>query len=1716
MTEPGDYIIIITATSDSGAETVKNKYLRLVEGQGSVQPDDVKFNDVSVTYVEGGIQWSGTVSAENDTILAATVSITTPALPDGSFDTGYFRATEVNAGSFDYASIHSGGVLTGGSVDCTDESGNPKMLSLELPGDYTVTFHVYTAGGVYKTEQRTVTLGNSGTMPILSGFNHTASVQMGGPVYLSGTIAAAEGGTLQRVTIKCNNAGGSENTVATVAVDAASLDLSTLSFSTAEFPEIFTGPGTYEFVLYAAADNYTVTDNSIAAFTVVVTDTPADDLPIVVMLPIKEITATTVKLEGQVLNISDLSKKGHRIENFGFNLFDAIDDKSAYAQYSAWHDDPFYNNVTIDRKTGIFTVTMQQYPINRLAYAEAFAIYSQNESSIIGYSANREEFKTLPADIQITLANGVTDTDSFITNPQSVVVSGTVSPNSNELQNARLTVSSEKGSIVDQYDLSIQENGFSCPLDFSGYASGIYMISVKALCVDGRSIISNTKQVNLTDFHVRTLSNEVIIMGTEDVNFFFRLVDDLGQPVRSTKLLYSISGSGVDLKGVCTTDKNGNFIISVPSVSRAIDCALNIAAQNGIAVHDNKQTIHVDLQPMKVMIGDYVDIMDLSKRTKITESDMQAYTVNVSGISDDQYYIYLSQGLLKNTELLSGANEVRFGECFSGGEFVYLLLINKNSGESKAYKTNLTISKKPVNVHHYDPEDSTLKFQLGGETKFTIPESIPGVGGMEFSWKIPVPLSVGYTIGDDTTLKIVFGVNALTQTVTDKGVKTELFPDWFTFDDYKSKLAKKASKEGRTLKQIRNDFKLTNKDYYKEFFGGKFIVGGKINDQSHGIDVLGYAELLWTENGWVFKEGNIKLEATVKFSHQGQAFIWVIPLYYEASLSGRASTDITIKNIKPEENWTPVLEGSLSLNANAALGLGAGIVKVANLGVEGGLSTTLTKSLQSDYLRWDGKATITFQVTVLGQRVASREWKGKDWLIYETGNPLSLSSDSADASLLGMEALSEWTDFDMNQVYPNEDRSYNATPMNWSGSESSASLLEVDYTNRMIQTLADHVYPSSMPSVCECGDQLVMVMTLDHPDRTDIDRTALAWSRYDVQRDTWSAPQYVCDDGTADYSPCFRNGWLIWQNAKNSLDDSMTLAEIAAETEIVAARWNGSGFDAPVSLTENNYVDMLPCIAVEGNQVFAAWLSNDSNNLLGLSGTTSLWYAEFDGVGWSEPQLLSSGLPPVSSMSIGVIGNEPCIAYTADMDCDLNTIDDWEIYIVRAGETLRWTENETLDSNPQFAAGQLFFYSDSDIVYTTLNDSHKVFSEVPFGLTDDFAVSPDANAIWWVGTTEQGTELYASLFLGGAWNGAIKLTDQGRKAYLPSGVILDDGSILLAYQSALYDELNLVETSLFTLFSSPSYDIALVDAYFDESSMTAYAMIRNNGERMIDSFSLQLMEGSVINNVYDAEEPLRCGEEVEVALPYLPPEHFAPTSLHLSVIPLLPEGREEYNEENNTVYFEIGHPDPCVDNFNAVRQTNGEYIVSGEVINRGYDTSEEFSISIHKDGFDGEILDTLSINDLDVGETASVAFTVRESDFTFEGGVSRVYLTADYPFDEVSAGNNSEAVLLMQTPEPPEFSLIALVDAQVGLESELYLAAQNNTGDNYPVVIMCATYAETGKMLRSFMDTRYLTPGTNSISLKLPFSIGNGEEVKLFLLSEEWLPISQYCFVSKE
>lgn len=1096
-------------------------------------------------------------------------------------------------------------------------------------------------------------------------------------------------------------------------------------------------------------------------------------------------------------------------------------------------------------------------------------------------------------------------------------------------------------------------------------------------------------------------------------------------------------------------------------------------------------------------LKDSSNAYDIIEKTVNIQEDSPAsvdLSVDVDWNGNTNGKIYITQGTKKSIEVPNGKLTFKPGEDLSAGKTVYILAIDEETGKTTSTKVKLKVNAK--NGAEWNPDSGTdgFNFKLGQDVGFTIPDSVPVFGGTEIGFGLDfIPITFEYE--NENKINIAFGLDNSNIDKTTGKFKG------FNFADYKATLKSgmKKGKNGYTAAKSNQQLVKELKKKYPDmkFDKVKFNVSSGMDTD---VEVSGYAEMSYANGNWSFSEGFLAFNIEFSYEYQGQIFIWVVPCYYEFGGKVGGGIEGTIKNIQMN-GFKPVLEGYISAKVGASIGGGVGVAKVCTLGASGEGTLNIKTALHEKYVKSWAEADADFKVKVLGKTVAKKNFAHGEFTIYETGNKHALIKDKNGIELYSANDMYDTISID--DIYENESRVYAENPTEWVGDEPQISLMSADYTNKDLKLLAENIYTESAPQICEVDGKKVMVMQWDNTSRADADRTMLVYSVYDEASKTWSAPVAVADDGTADFYPCFKDGYLVWQNEKSTLTDDMTLADIAALGEICVTKWNGNSFDTSVQITDNNTLDTQPQIASNGSGASVVWTTNTENDILGITGKNTIMQSDFDGVNWSNAVAIKSNINAITNIAAGNINNNFCVAYVADDDNDLNTINDRDIRIISNGTETQLTNNDVLDSNPVFANDMIYYYSDGNISYSDIDDANSktVFSEAKAGLTDTFVVDGNDNgdiAIWWTKAIEGGAEVYSSLYKDSEWSDEIQVTSIGNKAKYPSGIINNDGSMVVAFNNGILQDNEIVKTDLYTISVNPSYDLEITDAYFDEDSMTAYATVKNDGELTVDGYTVALADNQKI-----VTEPLKAGESVEIEITYNRPQNFTKRDIELSIVMV---NGEEFNTENNSAVFSIGNADIAVEN---VTVNEEETTVSAEILNIGYDNAKNVKIQLRDSSADGTVIEEKTIN-LSVAAKENVEFTIDKSTMRFFDGTKQLYVVASGDFDEVSIGNNDGYALISSPSGAADYETEILNYSEIDGKYMINSIARNNTDKSVSCVMYSAVYSSDGTLKACGTVTANVDADNDTgVDIAVPCTIETGDIIKTFMWTDKMEPLAK-------
>lgn len=1074
--------------------------------------------------------------------------------------------------------------------------------------------------------------------------------------------------------------------------------------------------------------------------------------------------------------------------------------------------------------------------------------------------------------------------------------------------------------------------------------------------------------------------------------------------------------------------------------------------------------------------------------------------------------VYITQGASTKNDLTFGEYSYDYlidtftnfdlGKDFQADKPIYIIAIDKSNPEIKSASivTKLNIIDLSKDEVYQESLTDDFNFKLGKDTEIQLPDDVPIIGGMKLSWKIsPIPITVAYKSAD--IMSVAIGCNVVTE--NKDGIKK--FKD-FNFDKYKKSIIDAGKKQGRTLKQLRHDFSLSN-DIKVSMFDNKILSGGS-GDVDSGVDVLGYAEVKRGKDGeWKFDEvtGYIKMDVSVSYTYNGQVFVWVIPCYYEIGGELSAGFEADIESLD-KASYAPQLTAYLNAALGINLGAGVGISKVATFGAIGSATLNLKKGLSDvleDYIRILLEADAGYKLVVFGKTLVSDDlWKlsSDKGIIYST-DPEDENKTWIKSEPIALMSLDQaYNIYNANEIYENESREYLSTPMEWYGDMSPISLFATNYTNKNLTLLADSIYPEAQPQIFSVNGKKILVFTADDDTRTADNKQMLVYSVYNDEDGTWSKAVPVNDDGTADFYPSVSGEYLVWQNQKSVMDNGLSLAKIGRQGEIVIAKWNGNGFDEPVSLTNNDALDTLPKVSVNNNEISVVWLKNSADDILGIDGNTSIVKKVYNGSSWNEEIIVKDSLNAVTDLSIGYCENTLNVAYVHDVDNDITTIEDREVYLIGSAEK-QITDNDVLDSNVIINNGKLYWYSENNIHFINLADGVEstVFEDARYVLADGFTVSEDDGniAILWSGSEDEGSEIKGVLYQDDAWGDVITVSELGAYAKYPTCIFEEDGTILTSF-TAEADGI----TSLYTLGLFPSYDLAITDIYFDEKNLALNsenefeATVTNNGELPVDGYTINIYnEDETLNNSIVFEDTIKAGKSKAVVGKFVTGDTINYETLKVEIAL---NADEEYVYDNNSVNLSIGSGDISLESLSVYEILPTSYVVA-DVKNIGYSDISDITVNLRADSINGEVVQSKNVSSLASGSNEEVTFAYKPQDYENV----KWYVTIEVESDEVSLGNNHEYFINECAVGLKDYEISILNYSYAEQQLTVNGYAKNNTNNVLVADAVFAVYSSCGK-LKGITIQPLSVGGYSDTGIDVWFedyTYASGDYVKMFMWS---------------
>lgn len=993
-----------------------------------------------------------------------------------------------------------------------------------------------------------------------------------------------------------------------------------------------------------------------------------------------------------------------------------------------------------------------------------------------------------------------------------------------------------------------------------------------------------------------------------------------------------------------------------------------------------------------VWMGD-TDVYTAKAKVGLLEKESVTLEVEVVWKGEGEKSLYLMQKE-RRVAFSGGKLTTVLSDNFDVSDTIYLVAEDKNGTATKRALKFEADGALPDALDDW-------KLTFGDSISAKIPSSVPVLGGSEVGLDIPfIPLTV--TVEDNKVYAVL-------------GLDVKKATDEYSFignvnGNSKSKFENKTKYLCENIKDefLKSADKYNIKKLKSKWKKAKYNFSAKFGVESD-LTVIGYAEGYLDESGGLkLLDAGVGINPSVKVS-VGSQIIPVPPLYWEASLKGEIEGMLNLYMNQTAKNFTPngTVEGGVELKGGVGLGA-SGVI-----GVDGGVDGTIG-------IKWEAYVGKQDYIALSGSIGAYvKAFAGPLTLIDKTF-PFAkgIIWDHPSTRVKAMNSMFSLYDTENLSLI---DRRYREQESEFVANTGGIQMFALRPQNKTESVLKTNTYPYTEPQLNELADGTLLAVWLDDDStREDINRTAVYYS---CQKDgIWSDPKQVADDGTGDYAPQLTavgdEAYLVWVNASKKLDNNADAEAVFTCWEIAAAKFDPESgtFDTAAAITQDTQIDMMPTVFGDGTAVTVAWVKNTDGNIFGADSTYCVMTSTLSGGVWSTPQAYAENLAPIDSLAGASLGGTRYLAYTVDLDGNQQEYTDKEVYLNKT----RLTDNAVLDSKPVFDGTSLYYYSNGTIVEYSLNDdtTQTVAEEVP---TDRFRVLSNAEQTMLVYGKSDGlvTDLYAVIRDAESkqWGKSIPLTDLASGISSFSGTLSQDGEMkFLINKKEIVgdlDDTNPYGQSDLALFCvNPMYDLAIGDTVYHEETLLAgntlelYTEITNCGELTVKNYRVEVLgkDGKCLAKTYN-QDPILPGETVDFTAYYpLSEEAFSAHEVTLKVVPI---SVDDFDMSDNTCKVMLESENIALENLTYGIDENGNAVIYGDVVNRGYTKPDSITATLHKKSADGATVGTVKIKEtLDTLELATVDFTV-----PYEVGAV-YYVTLDTP------GSNSDFVVFRSDESP--------------------------------------------------------------------------------------------------
>ena len=1050
-----------------------------------------------------------------------------------------------------------------------------------------------------------------------------------------------------------------------------------------------------------------------------------------------------------------------------------------------------------------------------------------------------------------------------------------------------------------------------------------------------------------------------------------------------------------DRKGGCKVEKAGKALTFSKKgyVSRTIPLAALNVSQDVYLQKESKYPVI-----SAVWMDDVYDIMNTEKALLLVQKDAHKVRAEISWGDSGAKRLVIYQGD-KSVDISSETSFV-WSDKFDLSKDIYVLATNQDG---------LTTTKKLKIKSGSQASDAInkMKVDLGDSLDFALPDSVPVIGGKTLKVggysQIPVKVTC-----EDGKWYMAIGIQGDSERDKD-GAETKSFAKSAKElrDSLKKAKSQKAKYDAVRKAQKKNKKLLANIE-------SKWGVDA-------GCSVMGFAEGWYDDDGHLhFQDGGMVVAANVGVTWDTQFTIGPVPCYFEVEFGGETEAQLNLLMSEAAKKFTP--EGTVSGEVSLDIGAGVGIKYAVTVGggAEGKLGLTVNynaastdQSIESAETKFSLTGYFKATVLCLTYKHEFDPWVEK--VIYRYPDP---AKSAKSAAAFGVAAMYERVYNSANYGLP--DLSYleggSSFVANGSGVKRAPSKAALDTSNILTTGFLDNAYEQAKPELLSMSDGTKLAVWLGYnSDSSSINAISLYYSYFDGN--CWSDPLPVEADGTMDWDFDVQliggAAYILWQDVDRAVsDDEATLDNIATVMGLSAAKFDAESKTFTTYALANGKagVNLMPTLCGNGSTVTAVWVSNTEHDVFGNGSANDICVSTFDGSEWSESEKQYECINSIDSLAAAYTDGVLNVAYSAKTGDDITVISDTEVYL--NGDAL--TADDVADIGVTYRNGVLYWFKNGAL----MSNTEKVVSAGHGLASDRYEIINEKGVKAILFTVGSGVRsgLYGVFYdeVSGEWGQATALTDSNDFIASFSAVVTEAGELqIMVNRTAVNEtaggESAYGESVIQIITIKPDIRLEVTDVYYSEETYVAgtnllmQLTVANSGQSAANGIVVKIYDGDTLVSERTFDVTVYGGGTATVDLSPVFDEIVQNKELTIKVYPSANAGNEAYCASTTVT---LTQNDIAVENISWGMSESGKALIYANIVNRGYTVPEKSTVSLRRASADGEIIDSVAMNNLSTLETQHVKFEAQaQKNDVF-------YITIELEAEDNNSANNEAYVVI--------------------------------------------------------------------------------------------------------